>query len=179
MSTPLGLQNGIGRNEARAGGAHEHWRRTAEARRRQAEAIATGVHRVWRRARRIMERLMHRKSRAGAAAPDGRKPLTTVAAPRYSLSFAIADAISRGVLRLAGLVHRSIFVPYARRRRRRLAIAHLRRLDDRPLADIGLTRAQIERAVDARLAPRGGVRVRPVGRGQPVEERRDELPLAA
>jgi uncharacterized protein YjiS (DUF1127 family) len=126
-----------------------------------------------------MEPLMHRKSRAGAAAPDGRKPPTTVAAPRYSLNFAIADAISRGVLRLAGLVRRSIFEPYARRRRRRLAIAHLRRLDDRLLADIGLTRAQIEQAVDAGLAPRGGVRARPVGRGRPVEERRDELPLAA
>jgi uncharacterized protein YjiS (DUF1127 family) len=80
---------------------------------------------------------------------------------------------------LARLVHRYILEPHARRRRRRIAIAQMGMLDDHLLADIGLTRGQIELAVDGMLARRGDSFVRPVGRSLPTEEPRHELPLAA
>ena len=46
------------------------------------------------------------------------------------------------LLRLARVLRRFILEPYARRRRRRVAIAQLRSLDDHLLADIGLTSGQ-------------------------------------
>ena len=91
----------------------------------------------------------------------------------------VADAFRRDLLRLARLVRRFILEPYARRRRRRIAIAQLRSLDDHLLADIGLTRGQIELAVDGMLPRRGKSFSRPVGRGVPAEKARHELPMAA
>jgi uncharacterized protein YjiS (DUF1127 family) len=91
----------------------------------------------------------------------------------------IAGAIGRGGPPLAQLVRRSLLEPYARRRRRRLAIAGLRALDDRLLADIGLRRNEIELAVDGRLPPRGDRLSRRVQRHSPPGERRYELPQAA
>ena len=97
----------------------------------------------------------------------------------HLLNFAIADAISRGILRLARRVRRSIVEPFARRRRRGVAIAQLRALDDSLLADIGLTRGEIEVAVDGMLTRRGKSFSRPIGRGVPTEEARHDLPMAA
>ena len=61
----------------------------------------------------------------------------------------------------------------------RIAIAQLRSLDDHLLADIGLTRGQIELAVDGMLPRRGKPFSRPVGQGVPAGQVRHELPLAA
>ena len=91
----------------------------------------------------------------------------------------VADAFRRDLLRLARLVRRFILEPHARRRRRRIAIAQLRSLDDHLLADIGLTRGQIELAVDGMLARRGK---HALAAGRPVlasRGRPGELPLAA
>lgn len=63
---------------------------------------------------------------------------------------AVGDAMRRLALR----IRRSILEPYARRRRRRIAIAQLKRLDDWILDDIGVRRNDIGRAVDAILAGR-------------------------
>jgi hypothetical protein len=52
-------------------------------------------------------------------------------------------------------------------------------LDDRLLADIGLTRGQIELAVDGLLARRDQPASRPAGRPAPAEEGFYELPRAA
>jgi uncharacterized protein YjiS (DUF1127 family) len=54
----------------------------------------------------------------------------------------VADALRQNLLRLARVLRRFILAPYARRRRRRVAIAQLRSLDDHLLADIGLTSGQ-------------------------------------
>jgi uncharacterized protein YjiS (DUF1127 family) len=54
----------------------------------------------------------------------------------------VADALRQNLLRLARVLRRFILEPYARRRRRRVAIAQLRSLDDHLLADIGLTSGQ-------------------------------------
>jgi uncharacterized protein YjiS (DUF1127 family) len=54
-------------------------------------------------------------------------------------------------MRLTLLIRRSILEPYARRRRRRIAIAQLKALDDRLLADIGVRRNDIERTVSSRV----------------------------
>ena len=155
MPAQRGMQNDVARrNHASGGGVHDRWVRTAEVRRLQAEASAKGVRRGWTNA-------------------------TRMAAPRYPLNVVIADAIGRGALRLARVVRRSIVEPYARRRRRKIAIAELGSLDDHLLADIGLTRGQIEVAVDGMLRRRGKPFSRPVGRGVPAEEARHELPTAA
>src|SRR5262245_4938750 len=90
----------------------------------------------------------------------------------------VADALRPDLLRLARLVRRYILEPYGRWRRREIAIAQLRSLDDHLLADIGLTRGQIELAVDGMLSPAKSC-PRPVGRGAAAEAARDELPLAA
>jgi uncharacterized protein YjiS (DUF1127 family) len=174
MPAQFGMQNEvIGRDPARGHGLHDHLIRTAEVRRLQAEAIAEGVQLVWTKARRALERLMNGKSREETPAANGKQISKTRG--RGSL----ADAFRRDLLRLARLVRRFILEPYARRRRRRIAIAQLRSLDDRLLADIGLTRGQIELAVDGMLARQGRTLSRPDGRPVPAAEGRHELPLAA
>lgn len=173
MSAQLGMQDGlIRRNHARGHGLHDHLVRTAEARQRQAEAIAKGVHRVWTNALRALERLANGKPREQTPATNGKQASKSLG--RDSL----ADAFRRDRLRLSRLVRRFILEPHARRRRRRIAVAQLRSLDDRLLADIGLTRGQIELAVDGMLARRGHTLSRPGGRSLPAAEGR-ELPLAA
>jgi uncharacterized protein YjiS (DUF1127 family) len=161
----------IRRNHARGHGLHDHLVRTAEMRRLQADAIAKGVHWVWTNARRIAERLMRRTSRGHEASGEW--------VPKSFGRATVADAIRRDFLRLARLVHRYILEPHARRRRRRIAIAELRSLDDFLLADIGVTRGQIELAVDGMLPRRGKSFSRPVRRGVSAKEARHELPMAA
>ena len=90
-----------------------------------------------------------------------------------------ADAVRRDWRPLARLFRRGVLEPYARRRRRRHAIAQLRALDDRLLADIGVMRGQIELAVDGLLASRGEGWSRPRGRSLPTQAPQHELPLAA
>jgi uncharacterized protein YjiS (DUF1127 family) len=91
----------------------------------------------------------------------------------------IADAIGLALARVARLIRRSVLEPYARGRRRRIAIAALVALDDRLLADIGLRRGDIEPTVDGMLARRDDASPPPVTRFPPAEERRHDLPLAA
>jgi uncharacterized protein YjiS (DUF1127 family) len=163
----------IRRNHAMRDGLHDHLIRTAEARRLQAEAIAKGVHWVWTNVRRALERLRNGKSRELAPAANGRQISTALG--RAS----VADAFRPDLLRLARLVRRYVLEPYARRRRRRTAIAQLKSLDDRLLADIGLKRSEIVLAVDGMLPRRSDFFPRSVGRSVPAEEARNELPLAA
>jgi uncharacterized protein YjiS (DUF1127 family) len=145
----------IGRHHARDHGLHDHLTRTAEARRRRAEVIAEGVRWAWTQAWRALNGLMNGK-------PREQTP----------------GAFRRARLRLARLVRRFIVEPHARTRRRRIAVAQLRSLDDRLLADIGLARGQIELAVDGMLARSGHTLSRPAGRFWPAAAGR-ELPLAA
>jgi uncharacterized protein YjiS (DUF1127 family) len=174
MPAQLRMQNDvIGRNHARGRGLHDHLVRTAEARQRQAEAIVEGVHWVWTTARRALERLMNGKSREQTPAANGKQIARSLG--RAS----VADAFRRDLLRLARLVRRFILEPCARRRRCRIAIAQLRLLDDHLLADIGLTRGQIELAVDGMLSRRGKSLSRPVERSVQAEEAPDELRMAA
>jgi uncharacterized protein YjiS (DUF1127 family) len=116
---------------------------------------------------------MNGKSREQTPAANGKQ----VSKTRGRAS--VADAFRRDLLRLARWVRRFILEPYAHRRRRRIAIAQLRSLDDHLLADIGLTRGQIELAVDGMLPRRGKSFSRPVGQGVPAGQVRHELPLAA
>jgi uncharacterized protein YjiS (DUF1127 family) len=174
MPAQLRMQNDvIRRNATRGHGLHDHLVRTAEVRRVQAEAIAKGVRWLWTNVRRALERLMNRKPREQTPSANARQ--ISKALGRAS----VADAFRCDLLRLSQLVHRVILEPYARGRRRRIAIAQLRTLDDRLLADIGLTPGQIELAVDGKLAPRGAILTRPAERSKPAEEGRHELPLAA
>jgi uncharacterized protein YjiS (DUF1127 family) len=174
MSTQFAMQDDvIRRNHAMRNRLHDHLIRTAEARRLQAEAIAKAVHWLWTNARRVLERLVNGKSLEQTPAANGNRIFKTLG--RAS----VADAFGRDLLRLARLVRRFMLEPYARRRRRRTAIAQLRSLDDHLLADIGLTRGQIELAVDGMLPRRGKTCPRPVGRGVPAEKARHELPMAA
>jgi uncharacterized protein YjiS (DUF1127 family) len=174
MPGRFGMQNDvIGRNHASGHGLHDHLVRTAKARRRQAETIARGLHRVWTNARQILARLMNGTAREPKRAANGERVSRTLG--RASL----ADAFRRDRERLAEAFRHFILEPYARRRRRRIAIAQLRTLDDRVLADIGVTRGQIELAVDGMLARRDQPPSRPAGRPSPAEEGRHELPRAA
>jgi uncharacterized protein YjiS (DUF1127 family) len=174
MSTRLGMQDDmIRRSHAGGRGLHDHLVRTAEAHRRLAEAIAKGVHWVWTNTWRAVKRLMNGKSREHTPAANG-KEISKILG-RAS----VADAFSRDLLGLTQLVRRAILEPYARWRRRRIAIAGLRALEDRLLADIGVKRHEIELAVDGKLANRGDIFSRPDGRSLQAEEPRHELPLAA
>jgi uncharacterized protein YjiS (DUF1127 family) len=167
MPARLATDNGmIRRDHATEHGLHDHLIRTAEARRRQAEVIAGGVHRVWTHARRALQRLINGKGRERPPAANGK-------------DLPVADAVRRDWRPLARLFRRYVLEPYARRRRRRSAVAQLRALDDRLLADIGVMRGQIELAVDGLLASRGEGWSRPVKRSLPIEPPRHELPLAA
>ena len=174
MSAQFEMQDDvIRRNHAMRNGLHDHLIRTAEARRLQAEAIVRSVHWLWTRTRRALGRLTNGKSREQTSAANGKQISKSLG--RAS----VADAFRRDLLGLARLVRRFILEPYARRRRRRIAIAQLRSLDDHLLADIGLARGQIELAVDGMLPRRGKSFSRPVGRRVPAEKARHELPMAA
>ncbi len=174
MAARLDIQDDtIRRDRARWHGMPDHLVRTAEMRRRQAEVITDSVHWVWTRAARAVRRLMSAVARVRMRAADRKEIGRTLG--RAS----VADAFRRDRERLARLF-RAIREPFARRRRRRIAVAQLRMLDDRLLADIGLGRGQIELAVDGMLAPRGHTRPRPAEEALPMEEDdRYELPLAA
>lgn len=93
--------------------------------------------------------------------------------------FPVANAIGRAPAPLARWIRRLVLEPYAHGRRRRIAIAQLESLDDRLLADIGLTRNEIEPTVDGILARRDGTLSTSANRSLPAEERRHDLPLAA
>lgn len=175
MRPQLGVENDVAdRRGARARGMPlDPLMHRVEARRAQAEAIAEGVHRVWTNARRIVERLTNGKSREHTPAPNGNR--SRMAFGRAS----VADAFSRDLLRLRRLVRASLLEPYARRRRRRIAIDRLKALDDRLLLDVGLRRSDIELAVDGRLPPRSDRMSPRVRHHPPREERRHELPRAA
>ena len=175
MSARLGMHNGvITRNRAREHGLHDHLIRTAEARRLQAEAIARSMHRAWTAARRLLKRLLNGKGSERPPASNGENLPATRSRAR------VADALRRAGRRLAPLLRRYVLEPYARRRRRRIAIAQLRALDDRLLADIGVMRGQVELAVDGLLASRGEGWSRASGRSLPTEAPPPhELPLAA
>jgi uncharacterized protein YjiS (DUF1127 family) len=161
------------RNHAMRNGLHDHMIRTAEARRLQAEAIAKSVHWLWTKARWAFGRLMNGKSRELTAAANGKQISTALG--RAS----VAGAFRPDLLRLARLVRRYILEPHARRRGRRIAIAQLRSLDDRLLADIGVKRSEIEFAVDGMLPRRTDFFPRSIEQSVPAEEARNELPLAA
>jgi uncharacterized protein YjiS (DUF1127 family) len=174
MSTRLGMYNGvIKRDHAKERGLHDHLIRTAHARRRRAEAIASGVHWVWTAARRALDRLINGKPRERPPATNGKD----LAVTRGRAS--VADAVRRDWRPLGRLFRRHVLVPYARRRRRRNAIAQLRALDDRLLADIGVMRGQIELAVDGLLKSRGEGWSRPRRRSLPTQATQHGLPLAA
>jgi uncharacterized protein YjiS (DUF1127 family) len=168
MPAQFGMQNDVvRRNHAGRYGLHDHLIRTAEARRLQAEVIAKSVHWAWTSARRALERLINATWRDGKD-----RPATLGRA-------SIAAAVSRAWRPLARRFRRYVLEPYARRRRRRIAIAQLRALDDRLLADIGVMRGQIELAVDGLLASRGEAWSRLRARSLPTQAPQHELPLAA
>lgn len=181
MSAQFVMQNDVvRRNYAKRHGLHDHLIRTAEMRRLQAEAITNGVHWIWTNVRRIVERLMNVKAREDTPAANDRRIVPALGRAT------VAEALRRDLLRLVRVVRRSIVEPYARRRRRRIAIAHLEAMDDRLLADIGLRRSDIEFTVDGMLPRRVSDIARPVERFSPdkerflpAEKRWHELPLAA
>lgn len=174
MSVQFGMRNDvISGGHASRRGLHDHAIRRAEARRLQAEAIAHGVHRVWSRLKGAARRLLDAASKEGNARDqdDG--------AARLPGRASVAEAVRRDRERLARLVRRHVLEPYARWRRRRIAIDHLRAMDDRLLADIGVPRGQIELAVDGKLPTRGEILPRPDERRAPRKDLEDQLPLAA
>lgn len=174
MSTLLRTPNdAVGRDHAGEPGLHDHLLRTAEVRQRRVEAIARGVVGAWTSARHIVERLIKSMGQAPTPAANGKRRAATLGRAT------VADALARDLRRLVGLVRRYVLEPYGRRRRRGIAIAQLRSLDEHVLADIGLTRGQIELAVDGMLPRRGEIFSRPVKQAAPAEEVRHELRLAA
>lgn len=115
---------------------------------------------------------------------DGRRHLLetcTTKAASFSLSglLAFATAVGRAMMRLALLIRTSVLEPYARRRRRRIAIAQLEALDSRLLADIGVRRNDIERVVDRLLARRDNAMSAPAALSSPTEDRPHDRRLAA
>jgi uncharacterized protein YjiS (DUF1127 family) len=149
----------VGREGAGAGGVSlDPWLHDARARRLRSAVMAEGARWTWANMRRL-----------------------------------IAAVINRSALRVGNLLRRSLLERHARRhlrrpsllgryvgqRRRRSAIARLKALDDRLLADIGLRRSEIELAVDRKLARRDDGLSRPVARYRSTDERRHELPKAA
>jgi uncharacterized protein YjiS (DUF1127 family) len=102
-------------------------------------------------------------------------PRVFVAAGRRLQARAMVEALRWGVDGLTG-VARGLRERLAKRFARNRAVQLLSRLDDRLLADIGLRRADIELAVDGRLAdPR--VR-RQAAMAELLEDRRQPLPDA-
>lgn len=115
---------------------------------------------------------------------DGRRHLPktrTAKTASFSLNgfLAFATAVGRAVMRLPLLIHRSVLESYARRRQRRIAIAQLKALDNRILADIGVRRNDIERIVDRLLASRDNAMSAPAALSSPTEDRRHDRRLAA
>ena len=136
-------------------------------------AIAGGVHSVWTNVRRIMERVTNGRSRGHTPTPDGKR------SPMASGRASVADAFRRDVVRLRRLVRTSVLEPYARRRRRKIAVDQLRALDDRLLADIGLLRGDIQLAVDGGLPTRHDVLPTPIERPLlPMDDRREPAKAA-
>jgi len=124
----------------------------------------TEANRAMAYAKDVFKRL---KSFPATAGSSGKRP------------FPAANAVGRATARLSRLIRGSVLEPYTRMRRRKAAIAQLRALDDRLLADIGVARGDIVPMVDGMLARRDDAAPRPVKRPGPAEERRHELPLAA
>jgi uncharacterized protein YjiS (DUF1127 family) len=129
-------------------------------------------------------RRQHPGQSGGGLRNNGRRHLHTVSTAKMVSSYLrgfllFVTAVGRAMMRLALLIRRSILDPYARRRRRRIALAQLKALDDRLLADIGLSRNNIERVVDDMLARRDDTSSHSATRSLPTEDRRHDLPLAA
>lgn len=117
----------------------------------------------------------------GGRRDDGGRYLHMASAAKTASSclsgfLAFATAVGRAVMRLA---RRSILEPYAHRRRRRIAIAQLKALDNRILADIGVRRNDIERIVDRLLASRDNTMSVPAALSPLTEDRRGDRRLAA
>ena len=145
----------------------DHYQRTRDARRMQAEVIVMAKRWISARLRRLFKRIMGHTPRS-AMSVNGKQIAL--------LHSGLADESRFGDRRLTGAIRRFIVEPQARRRRRRDTIERLRSLDDRLLADIGLTRWQIELAVDGKLSRRAEGYERPDHRVQSSEE---EFRLAA
>ena len=129
-------------------------------------------------------RRQHPGQSSGGLRNNGRRHLHTVSAAKTESSclrgfLLFMTVVGRAMMRLALLIRRSILEPYAFRRRRRIAIAQLKALDDRLLADIGVQRNDIERTVDAMLARRDDSVSPPVALALSAEDRRHDLPHAA
>jgi uncharacterized protein YjiS (DUF1127 family) len=124
------------------------------------------------------QRRCQRPSRSGGRLRNSISTARTVSSS-VNGSLPIANAIRRAMVCLAILIRAAVLEPYAQRRRRRIAIAQLKALDDRLLADIGLSRNDIERVVDDMLARRGDTSSRPATRSLPTEDHQHDLPLAA
>jgi uncharacterized protein YjiS (DUF1127 family) len=126
-------------------------------------------------------RRQHPSRSGGGLHDDGRRDLFMVSAAK-TMSFclsglrAFAIAVGRAMMRLA---RRSILKPYIRRRRRRIAIAQLKALDNRLLADIGVRRNDIERIVDRLLASRDNTMSGRAALSSPTENRQHDRRLAA
>jgi uncharacterized protein YjiS (DUF1127 family) len=130
------------------------------------------------------QRCQHPSQSGNGLHDDGRRHLLeTCTAKTASFSrsglLAFAPAVGRAMMRLALLIRRSVLEPYARRRRRRIAIAQLEALDSRLLADIGVRRNDIERIVDRLLARRDNAVSASAALSSPTEERPHDRRLAA
>ena len=139
-----------------------------------------------RRQDKVRQHRLQRPSRSGGRLRNAgrRHPHTVSTAETVSSSVGgfllILTAIGRVMMRLTLLIRRSILEPYALRRRRRIAIAQLKALDDRLLADIGVQRNDIERTVDSMLAARRDDTVSPsTAPALSTEDCRHDLPRAA
>jgi uncharacterized protein YjiS (DUF1127 family) len=135
------------------------------------------VHHATAYARDVFTRL--RGIPAGPPQGDNAAPTRDTEAGIVDPDAWVAHSIRRAVARLARRFGYWLLPPYLRGRRRRIAIAQLRALPDRVLADIGLARGDIEATVDRLLARGDDTLPRPAGRPPPDEKRRHDRPLAA
>ncbi len=124
------------------------------------------------------QRHQHSSRPDGYQRDDGRQPVRLE--PSSSCGFpSVVTAVGQAMMRLALLIRRSILEPYARRRRRKIAIAQLQALDDRLLADIGVRRNDIERTVDRILTRRDESMSVPAALSLPTEEYQEAKRMAA
>lgn len=151
------------RNASVGNHLHDHYVRGAEARQLQAEAIAMGLRWLSGHLRNFFTRIIGR-GRRGAVPMGAKRRVGAAGASRDDR------------LGVKGFIRCFVLEPQARRRRRREAIAQLRSLDDRLLADIGVTRGQIELAVDGKLSRAPYSSRERASRPEPLSE---DLPLAA